>query len=43
MSKELKEMNQLEKKVFMLLPQGADNLISTREIEDVLHINKGTS
>lgn len=40
MSKELKEMNQLEKRVFNLLPHGADNLISTREIEDILHINK---
>lgn len=40
MSEELKEMNQLEKRVFNLLPQGADNLISTREIEDILHIDK---
>lgn len=40
MSEELKEMNHLEKRVFNLLPQGADNLISTREIEDILHINK---
>lgn len=40
MSKHLEEMNHLEKRVFNLLPQGADNLISTREIEDILHINK---
>lgn len=40
MSEELKEMNQLEKRVFNLLPQGADNLISTRDIEDILHIDK---
>lgn len=40
MNEELKEMNYLEKKVFMMIPRGADNLISTSEIQDVLHINK---
>lgn len=40
LTKELKEMNQLQQKVFMLLPKGITRLISTQEIEDVLDIDK---
>lgn len=42
MSKELKEMSKLEIQVFMLLPSGIDNLISVREIIDILEIDERT-
>lgn len=40
MNKGLKEMSNLQKQVFMLIPRGIDNLISTQEIEDILGIDK---
>lgn len=40
LTKELKEMTHLEKQIFMLLPSGIDNLISTKEIESILGIDK---
>ena len=40
MSKQLEKMSELQSRVFMLLPLGADNSISTQEIEDILGIEK---
>lgn len=40
MKNRLKEMNQVQRDVFMLLPFGMNNLISTTEIESILKIDK---
>lgn len=43
MTEELKDMSKLQIKVFMLLPEGIDNLISVQEIMDILEINDRTT
>lgn len=40
MTKELKNMSQLQAQVLMLLPEGMDRLVSTTEIENILHLDK---
>lgn len=40
MNKQLKEMTQFEKQVFMLLPMGASTLISTQDIQNILDIDE---
>lgn len=42
MTKELKEMSNLQKQVFMLIPRGIDNLISVKEIIELLEIDERT-
>ena len=40
MTKELKNMSQLQAQVLMLLPEGMDRLVSTTDIENILHLDK---
>lgn len=42
MTKELNEMTDSQKRVFMLLPIGLDKLISKQEIEDILELDERT-
>ena len=40
MTKELKNMSQLQAQVLMLLPEGMTRLVSTSDIENILHLDK---